>query len=65
MYESSIAEQWYHYGTTDAQGIDIRMAADAVLRLYPDGSTVWKTRRNLMITPSVWDEVPDQVVTID
>jgi hypothetical protein len=63
----SYAEQWFHYGATDLPGTDIRLANDAVLRLYPDGSTIWKTRSNLMITPCVWDDLPEPIgrVTID
>lgn len=57
--DASHAEIWFHYGTTDAEYQDFRFAAHAILRIYEDGSTVWKTRNQIQITPCIWDEVPD------
>jgi hypothetical protein len=64
---ASCAEQWFHYGTAEAPHTDVRFAADAVLRLYPDGSTIWKIKKSVQITPNIWDSVPDPepITTID
>jgi hypothetical protein len=64
---ASCAEEWFRYGTVDAPYTDVRFAADAILRLYVDGSTIWKVKKSVHITASIWDEVPypEPITTID
>jgi hypothetical protein len=57
---NSCAENWYRYGVSDvAPMVDVQLPAGAALRIYPDGSSLWKTRKDLVVCPSIWDAIVD------